>query len=230
MSRCQSWPIFFSDSSDVLQAEHEAKTEENSPEDENKKGWLIWVQMACLILATLGLVAKLYEKCKNSCGGKCCLDWKCVGGGDEEQQLNSDIVVCYLCNKKVSSSEWVKEETGHRSYCAVKSKEHRDVLSEMPRTSLPCDNCGELLRIWPSNMGPPYFRCKESSCWSKAALIQNNGTNRFNCFTCDLDTCRECGNAEMADSKNLKDDPLVMAASVFKHRGSRSSVKVKLAE
>ena len=103
-----------------------------------------------------------------------------------------------------------------------------DVLSEMPRTSLPCDKCGELLRIWPSNMGPPYFRCKDTNCWSKGALIQNNGTNRFNCFTCDLDTCRECGNAEMADSKNLKDDPLVMAASVFKHRGSRSSVKVLL--
>ena len=134
----------------------------------------------------------------------------------------ANISFCIL----VSGNEWVKQETGHRSYCAVKSKEHRDILSEMPRTSLPCDNCGELLRIWPSNMGPPYFRCKESSCWSKAALIQNNGTNRFNCFTCDLDTCRECGNAEMADSKDLKDDPLVMAASVFKHRGSRSSVKV----
>ena len=202
----------------------------------------MWVQMSCLILATLGLFAKLYSKCKSCC--QCCIDWRCAGG-DEEQQLNSDTVICYLCNKKskkknrfddivhcfivsilVSGNEWVKQETGHRSYCAVKSKEHRDILSEMPRTSLPCDNCGELLRIWPSNMGPPYFRCKESSCWSKAALIQNNGTNRFNCFTCDLDTCRECGNAEMADSKDLKDDPLVMAASVFKHRGSRSSVKV----
>ena len=53
-----------------------------------------------------------------------------------------------------------------------------------------------------------------------------SGTNRFNCFTCDRDTCRECGNAEMADAKNIKDDPLVLAKSIMKHRGSRDSAKV----
>ena len=42
--------------------------------------------------------------------------------------MNSDIVICYLCNKKVAYNEWVKQETGHRSYCAVKSKEHRGKL------------------------------------------------------------------------------------------------------
>ena len=72
----------------------------------------------------------------------------------------------------------------------------------MPRTSLPCNQCGELLRIWPPNMGPNYFRCHEIQCWSKGVLIYNNGTNRFNCFTCDLDRCRECGkDATMADTK-----------------------------
>ena len=103
-----------------------------------------------------------------------------------------------------------------------------DVLSEMPRTSLPCDNCGELLRIWPGNLGPSFFKCCDPDCWSKGATIHNNGTNRFNCFTCDMDLCRECGNAEMADSKNLKDDPLVIAASIIKHRGSKTSVKVTI--
>ena len=43
-----------------------------------------------------------------------------------------------------------------------------------------------------------------------------------------MDLCRECGNAEMADSKNLKDDPLVIAASIIKHRGSKTSVKVTI--
>ena len=159
-----------------------------------------------------------------------------------------------------------------------------DVLSEMPRTSLPCEDCGELLRIWPSNMGPSWFKCCDPDCWSKGALINNNGayhfffflsyfqahhwtyvtefwpwsltspftillikiwsriywlnytfivfplsgTNRFNCFTCDRDTCRECGNAEMADAKNVKDDPLVLAKSIMKHRGSRDSAKVNI--
>ena len=57
------------------------------------------------------------------------------------------------------------------------------------------------------------------------------GTNRFNCFTCDRDICRECGNAEMADAKNLKDDPLVLAKSIMKHRGSagsKASVKASI--
>lgn len=214
---------------------------DNDDDDIERKGWLLWVQISCLVLAALGLVAKVYSKCKDCC--KCCTEWHC-NQRDEEEQIGSEMVICYLCNKKVARSEWEKQETGHRSYCAVKSKEHRglfsirhfrwksqfspflDVLSEMPRTSLPCDNCGELLRIWPSNMGPVQFRCSDDECWSKGDIIHNDGTNRFNCFTCDLDLCRECGNAEMADAKELKDDPLVMAASIIKHRGSRASVKV----
>ena len=38
---------------------------------------------------------------------------------------NEEIVICYLCNKKVSVAQWNDRETGHRGYCAVKSKNHR---------------------------------------------------------------------------------------------------------
>ena len=90
----------------VNEDQEEAKTEHDwkngeTPAGEGKKGWLIWVQMACLILATLGLFAKLYSKCKSCC--QCCIDWRCAGG-DEEQQLNSDTIICYLCNKKSKNS------------------------------------------------------------------------------------------------------------------------------
>ena len=97
--------------------------------EREKKDWLIWVQAACLILATLGLLAKLYTKCQESC--KCCNEWQCLAScsGNEEAQIGSDLVICYLCNKKVLRSEWEKVETDamgdHRSYCAVKTKEHR---------------------------------------------------------------------------------------------------------
>ena len=99
----------------------------------------------------------------------------------------------------------------------------------MPRTSLPCNQCGELLRIWPSDMGPTFFKCKEEKCWSKGEFVLNNGTNRFNCFACDLDTCRECGkDATMADTKVRKEDPLLLAGTFFQfhRRGSRGSIKV----
>ena len=71
------------------------------------------------------------------------------------------------------------------------------------------------------------YRLKKKRPSTIAFWLSYSGTNRFNCFTCDRDTCRECGNAEMADAKNLKDDPLVLAKSIMKHRGSRTSVKVK---
>ena len=99
--------------------------EEKDKYEREKKDWLIWVQVTCLILATLGIVAKLYNKCQGCC--KCCSEWRlCFAHGDEEVQIGSgDMVICYLCNKKVLRSEWEKEETDHRSYCAVKSKENR---------------------------------------------------------------------------------------------------------
>ena len=72
----------------------------------------------------LTFVPLSYTKCQSCC--KCCVGWRCLTIGDQEAQIgNTDLVICYLCNKKVLRSEWEKEETDHRSYCAVKSKENR---------------------------------------------------------------------------------------------------------
>ena len=87
-----------------------------------KKEWLTWVQVSCLTLAGMGIMAKLYAKCKNCWEGHCCLE--CQRPGDEEAG-QPGWVICYLCNKKVPRSEWENQETGHRNYCAVKSKENR---------------------------------------------------------------------------------------------------------
>ena len=42
---------------------------------------------------------------------------------DDDAEGNE--VLCYLCNKKVPISEWNNSETGHRRYCAVRSKDNR---------------------------------------------------------------------------------------------------------
>ena len=218
---------------------------------EEQRGWLVWIQLGCLALAVCGIAVKLYGKCKDSCEPTCHAifpKWRGRGRGlttsasiDLVEDAPDGNVLCYLCNKRVPREEWNnKEESGHRSYCAVKSKTHRgsymlhldphfyvsilllaDLLSELPRTSLPCEQCGELMRIWPMNLGPQWFRCKETQCSAGDSLIRNNGTNRFNCFTCDLDICRECGDcAEMADIKEISENSL--------KRLSSGSLKVQL--
>ena len=42
---------------------------------------------------------------------------------DDDAEGNE--VLCYLCNRKVPISEWNNSETGHRRYCAVRSKDNR---------------------------------------------------------------------------------------------------------
>ena len=43
---------------------------------------------------------------------------------DDDAEAKND-VLCYLCNKKVPFEEWNNSETGHRRYCAVRSKDNR---------------------------------------------------------------------------------------------------------
>ena len=68
-------------------------SEEAANYEREKKDWLIWVQAACIILATLGLLAKLYTKCQESC--KCCNEWQCLAScsGNEEAQIGPDLVI-----------------------------------------------------------------------------------------------------------------------------------------
>ena len=113
----------------------ENEDEKDLTDDEiEKKGWLLWVQIGCLILAILGVLAKLFRKCQECCPTShqprsgCC-QWRgCCRRrslDEEAAEFGADLIICYLCNKKVEKAEWAKLETGHRSYCAVKSKEHR---------------------------------------------------------------------------------------------------------
>ena len=137
---CQSPPLIFlwvSFFSFCLGTTLSPSGEERDNYEREKKDWLIWVQATCFILAILGIVAKLYTKCQSCC--KCCGEWRCLAIGDQEAQIgNTDLVICYLCNKKVLRSEWEKEETDHRSYCAVKSKEHRgEEVKKKKKESLP---------------------------------------------------------------------------------------------
>ena len=113
----------------------EISTEPSSTNDDDERWWMVWVQLACLVLAAFGIMAKMFKKFKSCC--KSCVDTLCVERGragqpNQEEEMstvhNEEIVICYLCNKKVSVAQWNDRETGHRSYCAVKSKNHRGTL------------------------------------------------------------------------------------------------------
>ena len=113
----------------------EISTEPSSTNDDDERWWMVWVQLACLVLAAFGIMAKMFKKFKSCC--KSCVDTLCVERGragqpNQEEEMstvhNEEIVICYLCNKKVSVAQWNDRETGHRGYCAVKSKNHRGTL------------------------------------------------------------------------------------------------------
>ena len=74
----------------------------------------------------------------------------------------------------------------------------------MPRSNVKCKFCDQTLRIWPANIGNPFFTCKDKACASKGEEIRNNSANRFNCFACDYDVCRACGDAQEAAMKASK--------------------------
>ena len=89
--------------------------------------------------------------------------------------------------------EWANGS--HRMRCA---KKNQHVIETMPIVyDIKCPGCTRKLRLWP-NLGDP-FKCDEGpDCLSTMVGpyapgdIQNDGTNRFNCFRCDYDLCRSC--------------------------------------
>ena len=52
-----------------------------------------------------------------------------------------------------------------------------------------CPKCGSRLKQWPSR-GPEFY-CEGVGC-TRVGGIDNNGSNRFNCFICDYDLCLQC--------------------------------------
>ena len=55
----------------------------------------------------------------------CCCGSLIIPGENADNDSEGSEVLCYLCNKKVPSSEWNNSETGHRRYCAVRTKDNR---------------------------------------------------------------------------------------------------------
>ena len=59
----------------------------------------------------------------------------------------------------------------------------------------------------------------ESTCKFGGSEILNNSANRYNCYACDFDLCRDCGNAQvrkvgqqkrlMKEKRSLTDEVIV---------------------
>ena len=146
------------------------------------------------------------EKCNAKClaiifgsiGGSClglfvtvCLCGKC------RKQKHP----CYLCCEMVNMEDWVKGT--HRRRCMEENKETLDMMREQKDLDIKCGKCGGNLRMW------SHFRKKQldnnsnficdvchegltDGAAHKHIERKNENNNRFNCFLCDYDVCKEC--------------------------------------
>ena len=77
--------------------------------------WPILIQILLISVVIIGAALKSCTVCQ-----------RCIRDSDAvDPEAGEPTVACYLCHKKVAASKWNDNETGHRKYCAVKSKEHR---------------------------------------------------------------------------------------------------------
>ena len=87
------------------------------------------IQMSVFMLVLIYICGKLWVRCKERWEFQwpyaCCNNDSNVAGDNAEDDLEAGGVLCYLCNRKVPASEWNDSETGHRRYCAVRSKDNR---------------------------------------------------------------------------------------------------------
>ena len=92
--------------------------------------WLVMIQMSVFMLVLIYISGKVWVRCRERWE----FHWPyrcfrcCIQSNDARDDNDDDIeadVLCYLCNKKVPSDEWNNSETGHRRYCAVRSKDNR---------------------------------------------------------------------------------------------------------
>lgn len=97
--------------------------------------------------------------------------------------------MCYLCHKMVKHGAW--NDGSHRATCAEENKEYLDKLST------PCDvycpQCESKLRLWPVQ-DHAKFKCHSKDCihHQSGHELDNDGSNRFNCFLHDYDICGDC--------------------------------------
>ena len=94
--------------------------------------WLVMIQMSVFMLVLIYICGKLWVRCRERWEFRwpyqcclCCCNRSNVTGENGDIDMETNAVLCYLCNKKVPNSEWNNSETGHRRYCAVRSKDNR---------------------------------------------------------------------------------------------------------
>ena len=94
--------------------------------------WLVMIQMSVFMLVLIYICGKLWVRCRERWEFRwpyqcclCCCDRSNATGDNGDDDMEANAVLCYLCNKKVPNSEWNNSETGHRRYCAVRSKDNR---------------------------------------------------------------------------------------------------------
>ena len=88
--------------------------------------------MSVFMLVLIYICGKIWVRCRERwefhwpyrCF-RCCYQSNDAGDNNDDDCEGRSDVLCYLCNKKVPSEEWNNSETGHRRYCAVRSKDNR---------------------------------------------------------------------------------------------------------
>lgn len=96
-------------------------------------------------------------------------------------------VLCYLCHDKIKYGQWAT----HREKCL---KDHSRFLDNLPTPcEVFCPQCGLKLRLWPVQ-DHAKFKCRAKNCihHKQGREVNNDGSNRFNCFQHDYDLCGEC--------------------------------------
>ncbi len=117
---------------------------------------------------------------------------------------------CYLCGGargRAAAGDWA----AHRRKCAAKNAARLSALYRHPWAR--CPLCGDALALLPCS--PHDFECQNAAgCCSGdyssgpgrgaaealegerrgrgPRMLMNCGDNRFNCFECDFDVCKEC--------------------------------------
>eukprot|EP00090_Calanus_glacialis_P021502 TRINITY_DN33161_c0_g1_i1.p1 TRINITY_DN33161_c0_g1~~TRINITY_DN33161_c0_g1_i1.p1 ORF type:complete len:276 (-),score=67.10 TRINITY_DN33161_c0_g1_i1:19-846(-) len=120
-----------------------------------------------------------------------CLPVLCGGGGDT--------VVCSLCLESVSGDVWSSGE--HRSQCASRNTAKLSSFPAHPHLS--CTKCNGRLRVWPAQ--GPKFTCDSpaNSCQSGEKARQSPAQqNRFTCYLCDYNLCKQC--VQRMDNERIK--------------------------
>ena len=93
--------------------------------------------MSVFMLVLIYICGKIWVRCRERwefhwpyrCF-RCCYQSNDAGDNNDDDCEGRSDVLCYLCNKKVPSEEWNNSETGHRRYCAVRSKDNRGMNLE----------------------------------------------------------------------------------------------------